>query len=98
MHRKRAEVARRACETDGSHLEGHDLDSLDVARVIADELLGHDGILAWILAVALLHLVLPVVGAEDAGVGGPGIGDLVALHRRLVEQLQVDERLAPVAH
>mmetsp|Transcript_13793 Transcript_13793/g.21834 ORF Transcript_13793/g.21834 Transcript_13793/m.21834 type:complete len:242 (-) Transcript_13793:4770-5495(-) len=66
------------------HLERNNLDRLHVPRAIVDKLLGHDGVLARVLTVALLHFFLPIVGAEDTWVCGPRVGDIITLGRRLV--------------
>mmetsp|Transcript_12007 Transcript_12007/g.27727 ORF Transcript_12007/g.27727 Transcript_12007/m.27727 type:complete len:627 (+) Transcript_12007:1625-3505(+) len=76
------------------NLERDDLDRLDVALLISDELLGHDGVLARIRAVTLLDLFLTIICPEDPWVGRPCVGDLVTSGRRLVKQLEVHKTLA----
>mmetsp|Transcript_5396 Transcript_5396/g.10835 ORF Transcript_5396/g.10835 Transcript_5396/m.10835 type:complete len:492 (+) Transcript_5396:824-2299(+) len=79
------------------HLEGHDLDGLDLAA-LRHKLLGHHRVLARVRAVALLHLLLPVVRAENARVRRPRVCNVVARVGGLVHQLEIHQALAALAH
>ncbi|GKT57393.1 conserved hypothetical protein [Colletotrichum tofieldiae] len=78
-------------------LDADGVDALDLAGAVVDELLGHDAVLAGVLAHVLLDLGVAVVHAVDAGPLGPRV---VAgtLRRGLGQKLEVDDRLGAVAH
>ncbi|GKT49344.1 uncharacterized protein ColSpa_09525 [Colletotrichum spaethianum] len=77
-------------------LDADGVDALDLAGAVVDELLGHDAVLAGVLAHVLLDLGVAVVHTVDAGPLGPRV---VAgtLRRGLGQELKVDDRLGSVA-
>ena len=87
---------------DGTWALGGNFDVLgdqafDITIVVTDELLGHDGVDAGVLAEDGLDLGVAVVNAEDARPLGPRVVRCT-LHGRLRHELEIGYRLAPVAH
>ena len=87
---------------DGTWALGSDFDVLgdeafDITVVVADELLGHDGVDAGVLSEDSLDLGVAVVNAEDARPLGPRVVRCT-LHGRLRHELEIGHRLAPMAH
>mmetsp|Transcript_18662 Transcript_18662/g.44240 ORF Transcript_18662/g.44240 Transcript_18662/m.44240 type:complete len:317 (+) Transcript_18662:309-1259(+) len=72
-------------------------EALDIAIVVADELLGHDGVDAGVLSEDGLDLGVTVIQAKDARPLWPRIVRST-LHGRLRHELKIGHRLAAVAH
>ena len=73
----------------------HGVDAFDITIVVRHELLGHDAVLARVLAQVRLHLAVAVVHPVDPRPLRPGVV-LRALGRRLRQQLEVCDGLGAV--